>query len=181
MLRRARVQVGETVLVVGIGSGVSCAALVLAKAMGADVVVTSRSENKRVDALGMGAIAAYDSAADKWPVRADVVIESVGPATWSQSVRSLKPGGRLVVCGSTSGPKVEISMPKLFFQQHEIIGSTMGSYQEFAEVTKLVERGLPVVVDATFALAAYPEALQRLKTSQQFGKIVLEHPVVPFP
>ena len=176
MLRRARVQAGETVLVVGIGSGVSCAALALAKTMGADVVVTSRNENKRVEALGMGAIAAYDSASDRWPVRADVVIESVGPATWTQSLRSLKPGGRLVVCGSTSGPTVEISLPRLFFQQFEIIGSTMGSYQEFIEVTRLVEHGLPVVIDTVFPLDSYPDALKRLETGQQLGKIVLEHP-----
>ena len=67
--------------------------------------------------------------------QADVVVESVGPATWEQSVRSLKPGGRLVVCGSTSGPKVELTLPRLFFKQFEIIGSTMGSYQEFDEVS----------------------------------------------
>ena len=176
MLRRARLQSGETVLIVGIGSGVSCAALALARHMGAEVVVTSRSENKRVEALGMGAFAAYDSTAPKWPVRVDVVVESVGPATWAQSMRSLKPGGRLVSCGSTSGPTVEVSMPRLFFQQFEIIGSTMGSYQEFAEVTALVQRGLPIVIDATYALAEYPDALQRLETGQQLGKIVLEHP-----
>ncbi len=176
MLKRARLQAGETVLVVGIGSGVSCAALAIAQQIGAQVVVTSRSENKRVEALGMGAIAAYDSAAAKWPVQADVVLESVGPATWNQSMRSLKPGGRLVVCGSTSGPKVEITMPRLFFGQFEIIGSTMGSYQEFDEVTRLVERGLPIVIDATYPVEQYDEALTRLETGQQLGKIVLQHP-----
>lgn len=176
MLRRARLTAGETVLVVGIGSGVSCAALAIARHMGADVVVTSRSENKRVEALGMGARAAYDSAAGKWPVQADVVVESVGPATWQQSLRSLKPGGRLVVCGSTSGPAAEISMSRLFFKQHEIIGSTMGSYQEFAEVTRLIAAGLAVTVDRTLPLADYPAALHRLETGQQLGKIVLTHP-----
>ena len=176
MLKRARLQAGETVLVVGIGSGVSCAALALARHMGAEVAVTSRSESKRVEALGMGARAAYDSAADAWPVQADVVIESVGPATWSQSIRALKPGGRLVVCGSTSGPKAELSLPRLFFKQHEIIGSTMGSYEEFGEVTKLVGAGLPVTIDTTFALHDYRTALERLNAGQQLGKIVLQHP-----
>jgi NADPH:quinone reductase-like Zn-dependent oxidoreductase len=176
MLKRARLQAGETVLVVGIGSGVSCAALALALHFGAEVVVTSRSENKRVDALGMGARAAYDSAADIWPVQADVVIESVGPATWNQSVRALKPGGRLVVCGSTSGPKAEINLPRLFFKQSEIIGSTMGSYQEFAEVTQLIAAGVPITIDTTVPLDDYAAALERLEAGRQLGKIVLQHP-----
>jgi NADPH:quinone reductase-like Zn-dependent oxidoreductase len=163
------------VLVVGIGSGVSTAALALARQMGAQVVATSRSEAKRAEALAMGAVAAYDSGDRSWPVQADVVVESVGPATWEQSVRALKPGGRLVVCGGTSGPKVEITLPRLFFKQYEIIGSTMGSYQEFAEVTRLVEQGLPVHVDRTYDLADYEQALDRLRQGEQLGKIVLRH------
>jgi NADPH:quinone reductase-like Zn-dependent oxidoreductase len=175
MLKRGRLAAGETLLVVGIGSGVSCAALALGKAMGATVHVTSRSEAKRAQALAMGADAAHDTAAAKWPVQADVVVESVGPATWEQSVRSLRPGGRLVVCGGTSGPKVELNLPRLFFKQYEIIGSSMGSYQEFAEVTRLVSQGLPVQVDEVVALADYPAALTRLEHGEQLGKIVLEH------
>ena len=181
MLRRARLTAGETVLVVGIGSGVSCAALAIALHTGAEVVVTSRSEDKRAQALNMGASHAYDSADGAWPVQADVVVESVGPATWSQSMRSLKPGGRLVVCGSTSGPKVEISLPRLFFKQHELIGSTMGSYQEFAEVTALVSAGLAITIDRIFALSEYPDALARLETGDQLGKIVLDHRSSPVP
>jgi zinc-binding alcohol dehydrogenase/oxidoreductase len=176
MLRRARVAAGDCVLVVGIGSGVSCAALAVARHMGAEVVVTSRSEAKRTEALAMGASAAFDSGDSRWPVAADVVIESVGPATWEQSVRSLAPGGRLVVCGGTSGPKVEVNLPRLFFKQYEIIGSTMGSYQEFADLTRLVDQGLAVHVDQTFDLAEYPAALARLEAGEQLGKIVLRHP-----
>jgi NADPH:quinone reductase-like Zn-dependent oxidoreductase len=175
MLRRARLQSGDTLLVVGIGSGVSCAALALGTMMGARVEVTSRSEEKRSQALAMGAAAAHDSAAAKWPVEADVVVESVGPATWDQSVRALKPGARMVVCGSTSGPKVELTLPRLFFKQFEIIGSTMGSYQEFDAVLALVDRGLPVTVDHQYPLADYREALARLEHGQQLGKIVLNH------
>lgn len=175
MLRRARLVAGETVLVVGIGSGVSCAALAIARQMGAEVVVTSRSEAKRAEALAMGASAAIDSGDERWPVRADVVVESVGPATWDSSIRSLKPGGRLVVCGGTSGPTVEISLPRLFFKQYEIIGSSMGSYQEFAALTALVDLGLPVHVDRTFGLHDYPSALERLEAGDQLGKIVLTH------
>lgn len=175
MLRRARLQAGQTLLVVGIGSGVSTAALALGWHMGANVVATSRSEAKRSEALAMGAAAAYDSADAKWPVQADVVVESVGPATWEQSVRSLKAGGRLVVCGGTSGPKVEINLPRLFFKQYEIIGSTMGSYEEFAEVTKLVDAGVAVHVDRTYPVEEYDQALARLTQGEQLGKIVLTH------
>ncbi|MGZ4699937.1 MAG: zinc-binding dehydrogenase [Ilumatobacteraceae bacterium] len=175
MLRRARLEPGNTLLVVGIGSGVSCAALALGTMMGARVEVTSRSESKRAQALDMGAAAAHDSAAPKWAVEADVVVESVGPATWDQSVRSLKPGGRLVVCGSTSGPKVELTLPRLFFKQFEIIGSTMGSYQEFDEVCALVDAGVAITIDGTHPLADYQDALARLEQGEQLGKIVLTH------
>ena len=173
MLRRARLQSGDTLLVVGIGSGVSCAALALGTMMGARVEVTSRSEQKRAQALDMGAAAAHDSAAAKWAVEADVVVESVGPATWEQSVRALKPGGRLVVCGSTSGPKVELSLPRLFFKQFEILGSTMGSYHEFDQVLALVAEGLAITIDRTYPLDAYQDALARLEHGEQLGKIVL--------
>ena len=175
MLRRARAKAGETVLVVGIGSGVSCAALALAQHMGCRVEVTSRDASKREQALRMGAAAAHDSAAERWPVQADVVIESVGPATWEQSVRSLRPGGRMVVCGGTSGPKVELNLPRLFFKQFEIIGSTMGSYREFDDVTRMVSQGVPVQVDAEYPIEQYEEALARLHSGQQLGKIVLRH------
>lgn len=179
MLRRARLEAGQTVLVVGIGSGVSTAALALATKMGARVVVTSRAESKRDQALALGAEAAYDSGDRSWPVQADVVIESVGPATWEQSVRSLKPGGRLVVCGGTSGPTVEINLPRLFFKQFEIIGSSMGSYQEFDQLLRLMQTGVAVQVDDVFGLPDYPAALHRLETGEQLGKIVLRHAAPP--
>lgn len=175
MLQRGRLEAGQTLLVVGIGSGVSCAALAIGRAMGARVFTTSRSEAKRAQSVAMGAEAAFDSAEPKWPVQADVVVESVGPATWEQSVRSLRPGGRLVVCGGTSGPKVELTLPRLFFKQYEIIGSSMGSYEEFAAVTRLVEQGLTVQVDEVLPLTDYPVALQRLEQGEQLGKIVLRH------
>jgi NADPH:quinone reductase-like Zn-dependent oxidoreductase len=174
MLRRSRLAAGERCLIVGIGGGVSTAALHLAVRMGAEVHVTSRDPAKGEAALALGAVAAYDSASD-WPVRAHVVVESVGPATWDRSVRALEPGGRLVVCGGTSGQGVELALPRLFFKQHEIIGSTMGSYGEFATVTALMAQGLPVSVDGVFGLGEYPAALERLASSAQLGKLVLRH------
>lgn len=172
MLRRARLRAGERVLVVGVGGGVSMAALALAKAMGAEVYVTSRDAEKGERAVAAGATAAFASDED-FPVRCEVVVESVGPATWERSVKALVPGGRLVVCGGTSGPTVEVNLPRLFFKQYEIIGSTMGGYGEFADVVRLVEQGLPVAVDAELALDDYPVALDRLEAGAQMGKIVL--------
>jgi zinc-binding alcohol dehydrogenase/oxidoreductase len=176
MLRRARLAAGETVLVVGIGGGVSMAALALALRMGAEVFVTSRERAKIDHAVAMGATAGFDSSDESWPVKAHVVVESVGPATWDASIRSLIPGGRLAVCGGTSGQKVEVDLPKLFFKQIEIIGSTMGSHEEFDAVTRLVDLGLPVAVDQVFDRADYPDALERLRSGDQLGKIVLRHP-----
>lgn len=175
MLNRARLVAGETVLIVGIGSGVSTAALSIARHMGAHVVVTSRDEAKREQALTLGAGDAVNSSDKSWNVRADVVIESVGPATWENSMRSLNPGGRLVVCGGTSGPQVEINLPRLFFKQYEIIGSSMGSYQEFDQLLTLVDQGLPIAVDSVHPLSDYLSALARLERGEQLGKIVLQH------
>jgi NADPH:quinone reductase-like Zn-dependent oxidoreductase len=175
MLRRAALTAGESVLVVGIGGGVSTAALALAGRLGAVVYATSRDEAKRKQAIALGAADAFASHAD-WPVQVDVVVESVGPATWDRSVKALRPGGRLVVCGGTSGQTVELSLPRLFFKQIEIIGSTMGSYPEFTDVTRLVAQGLPVTVDEAFDLEDYPAALERLRQGAQLGKVVLRHP-----
>jgi zinc-binding alcohol dehydrogenase/oxidoreductase len=174
MLRRARVRAGERVLVVGIGGGVSMAALALARAMGATVYATSRDEAKCRRAVELGATDAFRSDGD-WPVKVEVVVESVGPATWDRSMRALLPGGRLVVCGGTSGPVVEVNLPRLFFKQHELIGSTMGGYGEFADVVRLVEQGLPVAVDLELPVAEYPAALARLESGEQLGKVVLHH------
>jgi NADPH:quinone reductase-like Zn-dependent oxidoreductase len=175
MLRRARLAAGETLLVVGVGGGVASAALALGLHLGAEVHVTSTSPEKRAQALALGAHGAYASD-EAWPVRADVVVETVGPATWASSVRALRPGGRLVVAGGTSGQEVTLSLPRLFFKQHEIIGSTMGSYEEFADVTRLVAQGLPIFVDRTFPLDAYPDALDHLRAGNHFGNVVLTHP-----
>lgn len=175
MLRRARLAPGEVLLVVGVGGGVSSAGLVLGRAMGAQVFVTSRNPAKRQRALSLGAAGAFDSGED-FAVAADVVFENVGAATWSRSLRALAPGGRLVTCGGTAGSAVEISLPRLFFKQHEILGSTMGSYAEFDQVTRMVTGGVPVLVDEVVeGLDLLPQALARLEAGEQLGKIVLRH------
>lgn len=175
MLKRARLSAADTMIVVGVGGGVSTAGLVLGVAAGATVYATSRDKSKRERAVAMGAVDAFDSA-EPWPVQADVVFENVGAATWDNSIRALKPGGRLVTCGGTAGSKVEISLPRLFFKQHEIIGSTMGSYAEFDEVLKMVAKGLPIEVDQVYeGLSEFPQALERLAAGDQSGKIVIAH------
>lgn len=174
MVRRARLRAGETMLVVGVGGGVSSALISLGRAVGATVIATSRSREKRDAAVALGAAEVLDSDA-AWDVKVDVVAESVGAATWDSSMRALEPAGRLVVCGATSGGTVELSLPRLWFGQFEIIGSTMASYEEFAEVTRLVSAGLPVVVDSEHLLADYPTALERLRGGSHLGKIVLRH------
>lgn len=177
MLRRARLQAGETLLVVGIGGGVAAAALQIGQAMGADVMVTSRSEEKRAWALANGAIGAADSAgafSKQLPRKADVVVESVGPATFDQSIRSTRAGGRIAVCGSTSGTKVEITVPVLFFKQLEILGSTMFTHEEFRQVTALVDSGsVKPQVDRTFDFTELRDALARLDAGEQLGKVAL--------
>lgn len=183
MLRRANLRSGDVLLVVGVGGGVSGAAQLIGQAMGADVYVTSRSPDKIAAALEMGAAGGFDSSGEfakdlkKTIGRgADVVIENVGPATWGQSIRSLESGGRLAICGSTSGPKVEISVPYLFFKQLEIIGSTMFDHAEFERVTRLVGSGaVPVVVDSVYPFEELPAAIARLDSGLQRGKVAIQH------
>jgi NADPH2:quinone reductase len=148
MLARARLQASETVLVVGVGGGVSSAAALIAGAMGANVLVTSRDKAKIEWAVQHGAKAGFDSASEfSKAVKeitgrgADVVVENVGLATWDQSFRSLAPGGRLVVCGATAGNRVELALPVVWFKQLEIIGSSMANRSQFAATLNLVASG----------------------------------------
>jgi zinc-binding alcohol dehydrogenase/oxidoreductase len=175
LLRRARLSAGDTVLITGIGGGVATAAMQLALQAGAQVFVTSRDEHKRARALELGATDAFDSKGP-YPISADIVVDSIGPATWEYSVRTLRHGGRMCVCGGTSGPKVELNLPRLFFKQLDIIGASCGSQEEFRHVTQLMADGLPAVIDEILPLAEYPRAMDRLRTGSQLGKIVLEHP-----
>ncbi len=176
---RAQLRADETVLVVGAGAGVAVAAIGIAKHLGARVFATSRSEAKRQRALELGAEAVFDSADFSKPVRqatgdgVDVVFEHVGPATLEESMRSLAMGGRIVTCGSTSGVKAEITMPRLFFRHAGLLGSTMGNADEFEAVLRAIDGGLRPVVDTVFPLTDVQAALARLDAAEQFGKVVL--------
>jgi NADPH:quinone reductase-like Zn-dependent oxidoreductase len=176
---RARLHAGETVLVVGASAGVAVAAIRIATHLGARVLATSRSEFKRRRAIEIGAEAAFDSADFSAAVRGasgggvDVVFEHVGPATLQESLRSIRMGGRIVTCGSTSGVKAEITMPRLFWSQADLLGSTMGNAGEFESVLKAMDEGLRPVVDSVHPLDGVQEALARLDAAEQFGKVVL--------
>ncbi len=176
---RARLQPGEKVLVVGASAGVAVAAIRIARHLGARVFATSRSEAKRKRALEIGAEAVFDSSEFSKPVReatdggVDVVFEHVGPATLGESMRSVVMGGRVVLCGSTSGVKAEITMPRLFWGQMDLLGSTMGNVDEFQAVLDAIDGGLRPVVDSVYPLSDVQAALERLDSAEQFGKVVL--------
>ena len=184
LVGKARVQSGEHVLIWGIGGGVALAALQLAKARGATVWVTSSDPEKLARATAMGADHALNHATEDVPrvIRTatakrgmDVVIDSVGTATWTRSLASLGRAGRLVTCGGTSGPMVETDVRRLFMNQWTISGSTMGSEAEWAAVSaEFAAGGLRPPVDSVFPLAQATEAYARLMSGQQFGKVVIQ-------
>ncbi|ABW10438.1 Alcohol dehydrogenase zinc-binding domain protein [Parafrankia sp. EAN1pec] len=164
---------GGTLLVQGAGGGVSTAALMIGKAAGHTVFVTSRDESKRRRALELGADLAVESGA-RLPKRVDAVIETVGAATWSHSVRSLRPGGRIVCSGATSGPNPPAELNRIFFLQLSVIGSTMGTRTELAELVDLLARtGTRPLVDDVRPLADARVSFGRLADGEVFGKLVL--------
>ena len=184
VVTRAQVRPGETVLVWGIGGGVSLAALRLAKLKGARVIVTSSSDAKLRAAQQLGADVTLNHKTRKisQEVRAltdkrgaDVVIENVGEATWDESLRALARGGRLVSCGATTGPKVGFDMRRLFWHQWSILGSTMGNDAEYREIVRLLGAGeLRPIVDRVFPFAEARAAFERLERGEQLGKIAIE-------
>src|SRR5438093_1194050 len=165
--------------VVGAGGGVAVAAISIARHLGARVFATSRSDAKRERAIELGVEAAFDSSEFSKPVReasgggVDVVIESVGPATINDSMRALAPSGRLVVCGSTSGVKAEIAMPRLFWGQLDMLCWTLGNASEFEAVLKALDARLRPVVGQVHPLHELEAARTRLASAEQFGKVVL--------
>ena len=184
LVTRARVKEGEWVLVWGIGGGVSLAALRIAKLFGAHVIVTSSSDAKLEAARGLGAEVALNHRTQKvsQEIRAltqkrgvDIVVDSVGAATWDESLRSLRRGGRLVTCGATSGPQVGIDLRRLFWHHWSILGSTMGNASEYAEVVRQLGHGqLRPIVDRVYPLAQSREGYERLERGEQLGKIAVE-------
>jgi NADPH:quinone reductase-like Zn-dependent oxidoreductase len=184
LVTRAGLREGEWVLVWGIGGGVATAAFRIAQALGAHTVVTSSSEEKLAKAAALGAdvtvnhetgdvVAAVKEAAGGG---AHVVVETVGDATWKRSLDAARQGGRIVVCGATSGPNPPAALHRLWWKQLDILGSSMGTRADFEGAYDLVAAGTKPVIDSVYPLAEARAAHERLEAGEQFGKILFSIP-----
>jgi NADPH:quinone reductase-like Zn-dependent oxidoreductase len=175
MLRvRGRLPDGGAVLVQGAGGGVATAAAVLGLALGARVYATSRDPGKRERIAALGATALEPGA--RLPERVDVVVETVGAATFEHSLKSAVPGGRIVVCGATAGNLATVDLRRVFFLQLEIVGSTMGTRDELGALLALCAgRGIRPVIDSVHGFSEVRRAFEDLARGDVFGKIVLDH------
>jgi NADPH:quinone reductase-like Zn-dependent oxidoreductase len=172
LFTRANVDPGMTVLVQGAGGGVATAAIVLGSAAGARLWVTARSDAKRTQALELGADGAFESGA-RLPERVDVVVETVGEATWGHSVRSLKPGGTLVTSGATTGDSPPAELARVFFLQLSVIGSTMGTREELERLIRFcTTKDVRPVIDRTLPLRDAREGFQAMLDGSFVGKLV---------
>jgi NADPH:quinone reductase-like Zn-dependent oxidoreductase len=173
LFTRGGLRAGETVLVQGAGGGVATAAIMLGRAAGLRVLATSRDEAKRKRALEIGAHDVFESGA-RLPVKVDAVIETVGRATWSHSIRALRPGGRIVTSGTTSGPNLDdAELTRIFFLQLSVVGSTMGTRDELAAlVTMLDATGVRPLVDRSLPMTEARDGFAAMLGGDQFGKIV---------
>lgn len=186
LVTRAQLKAGETALIWGIGGGVSLTAMRIAKLLGARVIVTSSSDAKLAAAKQLGADVTFNHKTQKvaQEVRAltnkrgvDVVVENVGAATWDDSLRCLRRGGRLVICGATSGPQVGLDLRRMFWHHWTLMGSTMGNAAEYAEVVNRLGKGeLRPVIDRVYPVEQARDAYERLARGAQLGKVVLELP-----
>ena len=166
-------QEGDTILVQGAAGGVATAAIVLGKALGRQVWVTSRTPAKREWALSIGADAAFEPGA-RLPAKVDAVMETVGEATWDHSLKSLRPGGRIVISGATSGANPAADLNRVFFLQLSVVGSTMGTRGELVALVELLDRtGVRPVIDRTWPLAEGAHAFSALLAGDVNGKLVL--------
>ncbi|GAA2071816.1 zinc-binding dehydrogenase [Streptomyces albiaxialis] len=174
LFTNADVRPGDSVLVQGAGGGVATAAIVLGAAAGLRVFATSRDEAKRKRAEELGAELAVESGA-RLPHRVDAVLETVGAATWSHSVKSLKPGGTLVISGATSGPNPpSAELNRIFFLELRVVGSTMGSKEELASLLSFcAAKGVRPVIDSTLPLSEARDGFAKMAGGDLFGKVVL--------
>ncbi len=185
LVTRAHVQPGEWVLVWGIGGGVATASLAIAKAIGAQVIVTSSSDEKLARARELGADATVNHATEDVVAAvkeataggAHVVVDDVGEATWKRTLDAARPEGRVVVCGATSGPNPPAALHRIWWKQLSILGSTMGLPEDFKGAYDLIAAGKArPVVDRVYPLAEVRAAHERLEAGEQLGKVVLTIP-----
>jgi NADPH:quinone reductase-like Zn-dependent oxidoreductase len=173
LFTRAALPPGSTVLVQGAGGGVATALIALASAAGLRVWATSRSEAKRARAIELGANEAFEPGT-RLPDRVDAVMETVGAATWSHSIRALRPGGTLVVSGTTTGADPPAELTRFFFLQLSVVGSTMGTRDELVRLVQfVVDRGVRPTIQETLPLANARDAFAAMEAGDLFGKIVL--------
>ena len=170
---RGGVRPGHRVLVQGAGGGVATACLLLARAAGAVVYVTSRDEAKLAKARELGAHAAVLSG-ERLPTRVDAVMETVGQATWGHSLKSLEPDGVVVVSGATSGPAPSADLARVFFRQLRVVGSTMGTRRELEDLIRFLDAtGVRPIIDSSRPLAEAEAAFAAMERGDVFGKLVL--------
>ena len=172
LFTRGKVVPGQTILVQGATGGVATALTVLASAAGIRVWVTGRSDSGREQALKLGADQAFESGA-RLPERVDAVMETTGQATWGHSIRSLKPGGTLVVCGATTGDASPAELTRIFFLQLSVVGSTMGTREELDRLMRLcVDRDIRPAIHSTMALKDARQGFEAMLAGDVVGKIV---------
>lgn len=173
LFTRSDLRPGDTVLVQGAGGGVATALITLARAGGLRVLATSRDEEKRARALELGAHEVFESGA-RLPVKVDAVMETVGRATWSHSIRALRPGGTLVTSGATSGPQLDdAELTRIFFLQMRVVGSTMGTRAELAGLVGLLDAtGTRPLIDRTLPMSEARTGFAAMLDGDLFGKVV---------
>jgi NADPH:quinone reductase-like Zn-dependent oxidoreductase len=169
---KAGLEPGATVLVQGAGGGVATALILLGRAAGYRVWATSRSEDKLARALELGADQVF-ATGSRLPERVDAVMETVGQATWAHSLRALRPGGRIVICGATSGAAPPAELNRVFFLQLSVVGSTMGTRDQLARLAQFcVQTGVRPLIDRTLPLALAAEGIAAMIAGDLFGKVV---------
>ena len=172
LFAKSGAQPGATILVQGASGGVATALILLGRAAGYRVWTTSRTEAKRERALELGADQAFETGA-RLPERVDVVMETVGEATWAHSVRSLRPGGRIVICGATSGDAPPAELTRIFFTQLSVTGSTMGTRDQLARLARFCEQtGVRPVIDQVLPLTRARDGFAAMIAGDLFGKVV---------
>ncbi|MTV27490.1 zinc-binding dehydrogenase [Nitriliruptoraceae bacterium ZYF776] len=173
LFTRGQLRPGERILVQGAGGGVSTALILLARAAGLHVTVTSRDADKLARAEELGAHLAVGSG-DRLPHKVDAVMESVGEATWKHSLRALRPGGRIVCVGATSGMNPPADLARVFYRQLEVVGSTMGTKDELRRLVSMLDAtGVRPLIDDTYPLDEARTAFERMVEGELFGKLVL--------
>ncbi|MEX2505043.1 MAG: zinc-binding dehydrogenase [Egicoccus sp.] len=176
LFTRGALRPGDRVLVQGAGGGVATAAILLGRAAGLHITVTSRDEAKLERALGLGAHVGVPSG-ERLPAKVDAVLETVGEATWKHSLRALEPGGKIVVAGATSGPNPPADLARVFYRQLTVIGSTMGTRDELQRLVRLLDAtGVRPLIDDVLPMDEGRTAFERMVEGDLFGKVVMTRP-----